>query len=429
MNQNNYLNQISVLYVEDDLSTLEIYSKRFKTIFKEFYKASNAKDAYDIFVQNSPDIIITDIKMAGMDGLELAEKIRELNSDAPIIITSAYNTVNYLTQALHLDISGYLIKPINNKKLFAMLITQAKTILAKKIEQQNQKMLQAVINADSHMLVVTDLEQIFFSNNTFLNFFHLQDNSQFNKKYKRFTEIFLAHNDVLHEDKIEDEENFMELYLKTTEINRNVMLFDFNSFKPMTFHIKITPIERREKKDIYLVTLMDISMMTIEKVELKNRVYHDSLTNVYNRNKLDEVFQSELEQASEQDSYFSMILIDIDHFKSFNDTYGHLVGDEVLVILAKTIDKTTRASDTFARWGGEEFAMILPDTSKQNAALVAEHLRKDIEKLKHKTAGKITASFGVAQFEKGDTQESIYNKCDKALYRAKSNGRNRVEII
>jgi diguanylate cyclase (GGDEF)-like protein len=123
-----------------------------------------------------------------------------------------------------------------------------------------------------------------------------------------------------------------------------------------------------------------------------------------------------------------MILIDIDHFKSFNDTYGHLIGDEVLVKLAKTINKITRKTDTFGRWGGEEFIMVLPNTTKENAAIVAEHLRLDVEKIKHPIAGGITASFGVAQYEEGDNEESLYIKSDEALYKAKENGRNRVEI-
>ncbi|MBD3841231.1 MAG: diguanylate cyclase [Campylobacterales bacterium] len=428
MNEKEYLADITLLYVEDDKPILDIYSSRLEKIVKQLYIASNGQEAYNIYMENKPDIIITDIKMSGINGLDLAHKIRDEDPNIPIIVTSAYNTVDYLTQALHLDISGYLVKPIDHKKMFSMLISQAKVILAKKNEQQRQNMLQAIINADSHMLAVTDLKEIFFANNTFINFFHLDNSKQFNEKYKTFTDIFIEHGDMLSNSKITQGENFMELYLKASVSDRNVLLFDFNNFTPKTFHIKITPIDRKNNKDIYLVTLIDISVMTIEKVELKNKVYYDALTNVYNRNKLDEVFKYELVQAQRYGSIFSMILVDIDHFKKFNDTYGHLVGDEVLVLLAKTIEKITRSTDTFARWGGEEFVIVLPNTTKENAAILAEHIRKDVEKLRHKKAGLITASFGISQFEKNDTQESMYQKCDKALYKAKENGRNRVEV-
>lgn len=428
MDEKSILKEISLLYVEDDTNIRKIYSEKLSLFVKKLYVASSGQEAYEIYTKKHPDIILTDIKMAGISGLDLAQKIRNDHDEVPIIVTSAYNTVEYLYDALHLDISGYLVKPIDNKKLFQMLSNQAKVVLAKRNEESKKHMLQAIINADSHMLAVTNMKEILFANNTFLNFFNITSVNTFSEKYDSFIDIFIVQEDVLNKEKLEPNENFMELYLKTPIANRNVILFDFNNFTPKTFHLKITPIDREKDQDIYLVSLMDISQMTIEKIELKNKVYFDPLTNIYNRNKLDEVFSYELDRAKRYKSEFSMILIDIDHFKKFNDTYGHLIGDEVLIMLSKTINKITRTTDTFARWGGEEFVMILPNTTKENAAILAEHIRKDVEKLKHRTAGSITASFGVSQYSLNDTQESLYNKCDKALYKAKELGRNRVEV-
>lgn len=364
--------------------------------------------------------------MPVLTGIEMTKKIREKDENIPIIVTTAFNTIELLTESLELDISGYLVKPINNKQLVNKLENRAKFIISKKEEDKRNKTLQAIINADNHLLIVSDLEKTLFINNTFMKYFNVEDCEEFNEKYNNLIDMFMEQEGFLHKGLLNEDEDFMELLLRTDEANRNVMVFDFNTFIPKSFNINITPIDRASNKDIYLISLMDISQMTIEKAKLQNKVYFDNLTNIYNRNKVDEEFEAEITNANKSGKIFSMILIDIDHFKSFNDTYSHLVGDEVLVTIAKTIKKVTRESDTFARWGGEEFVMILPRTTKENAAIVAEHLRQTVEKIKHPTAGNVTASFGVAQYEINDTQESIYTKCDEALYLAKESGRNRV---
>ncbi|MEA2018001.1 MAG: GGDEF domain-containing protein, partial [Campylobacterota bacterium] len=122
-------------------------------------------------------------------------------------------------------------------------------------------------------------------------------------------------------------------------------------------------------------------------------------------------------------------IIDIDKFKNFNDTYGHLIGDEVLITMAQTVKTHVRETDTFARWGGEEFVILFKNTSIKNAKIVSEYIKDRIEENEHKIAGKITASFGLTQYKENDTIETIFKRCDDALYVAKENGRNRVEIL
>lgn len=420
------LKEITLLYVEDDEKTRELYAENLERRVKALYTAKDGQEGLEKYEELSPDIIITDIQMPVMTGIEMTKKIREKDENIPIIVTTAFNTIELLSESLELDISGYLVKPINNKQLINKLSNRAKLVIAKKEEAKRNKTLQAIINADNHLLVVTDLEQTLFMNNTFMKYFNVENCEEFNEKYNSLVDMFMEQDGFLHKGLLIDDEDFMELLLRTDTVNRNVMIFDFNSFSPKSFNINITPIDRAGNKDIYLISLMDISQMTIEKAKLQSKVYYDNLTNIYNRNKVDEVFDLEIANAKRYGDTFSMILIDIDHFKSFNDTYGHLIGDEVLVMLAKTIQKVTRATDIFARWGGEEFVVILPKTTKENATIVAEHLRQTVEKINHPTAGSITSSFGVSQYEENDTEESIYTKCDEALYEAKATGRNKV---
>ena len=422
------LKEITLLYVEDDQNVQDIYSKQLKKKVGKLICASDGEDGYNQYIKHSPDMILTDIQMPKVTGIEMVKKIRSHNTNVAIFITTAHNNSELIAESLYLNICGYLVKPINKNELFAMLVGHAKLIVDERKNIRHVKMLQSIIDADTHMLAVTDLHKITFANKTFINYLNLDSTEQFNDKYNRFTDIFLEQDDYIHNGTLKDEQNLMELMLKLDDSKKQVMIFDYNSFNPKAFSFKLTPIDRVNNKDIYLATFIDVSSQALERVQMKAKAYKDNLTNIYNRNKVDEVIQEAIARTKRYNEPFSMILIDIDHFKKFNDTYGHLIGDEVLISLAQTINKITRETDTFARWGGEEFVMILANTTKENGAIVAENLRRNVEKIIHPTAGGVTASFGVTQYMEQDTEKTMYERCDEALYKAKQNGRNRVEV-
>ena len=119
-------------------------------------------------------------------------------------------------------------------------------------------------------------------------------------------------------------------------------------------------------------------------------------------------------------------MYDIDHFKKINDTYGHNVGDDVLKAITDIVKGRIRTIDVFARWGGEEFLILLPDTNVLSASVLAEELRLMIENTEIIKGEKITASFGVTEFRSGDTFEIFINRVDKLMYQAKQSGRNKV---
>lgn len=158
-----------------------------------------------------------------------------------------------------------------------------------------------------------------------------------------------------------------------------------------------------------------------------NKLYiTDRLTALYNRNKIDKIIDTEIKKKKRHDGTFSVILIDIDHFKLINDTYGHIVGDMVLKEFADIFKSSIRDIDYVGRWGGEEFIIICMQTDQKGACALAEHLRKKIEEFEFTTVGKETASFGIASCEYEDDADSIVENADKALYRAKREGRNKV---
>ena len=154
----------------------------------------------------------------------------------------------------------------------------------------------------------------------------------------------------------------------------------------------------------------------------------DSLTSIYNRRKFNEILSYELKRNERHNKGLSLIICDLDNFKIINDNFGHDAGDEVLIMFTKMITGAIRKSDIFARWGGEEFVLLLPETSLETATRIAGKLRLLTDTTMIPQIGRITSSFGVTQHQTNDNEISFIKRADQALYKAKENGRNRVEV-
>jgi len=165
------------------------------------------------------------------------------------------------------------------------------------------------------------------------------------------------------------------------------------------------------------------------KNELEEVASTDYLTKIYNRQKFESFMQYEINKLNRyENGSFSLLLVDIDYFKKVNDSYGHLKGDSVLKDFAKILKLSSRQSDIVARWGGEEFVILLPHTSLDEAILVSEKIRSTVEIYDFKDGLKLTCSVGISLFHKDDTKREIFNRADNALYKAKALGRNKIEI-
>jgi diguanylate cyclase (GGDEF)-like protein len=159
----------------------------------------------------------------------------------------------------------------------------------------------------------------------------------------------------------------------------------------------------------------------------------DPLTEVYNRAAMEQMYKNELRRASRYKSPISLLMLDLDFFKVINDTYGHQVGDKTLKFFVKAIREQLRTTDILSRYGGEEFALLLPDSDSLGAEVAAERVRRSLEKTEIVAGGYtfyITVSIGVADYLFGeDNLEKLVNRADTALYRAKQSGRNRVVVF
>lgn len=185
----------------------------------------------------------------------------------------------------------------------------------------------------------------------------------------------------------------------------------------------VVPLYENEKD---LVGYMSISVDKTEKKHLEVIAEMDSLTEIYNRRKIDNCLQQEYERSKRYGSLFSVLMIDVDYFKNVNDKYGHFVGDKVLHRLAILLNENTRTVDEVGRWGGEEFLVVCPETELKDAVTVAENLRKVVELHEFPDVGHITISIGVEVFKPEQGLKQTLEQADYYLYQAKKQGRNRV---
>jgi len=192
----------------------------------------------------------------------------------------------------------------------------------------------------------------------------------------------------------------------------------------------ITPL-KDEKENVvgFVTTGKDVTEEIKIHREIERIATIDQLTGVYNRHKFEKLFLLEAERARRFSHPLSLILIDIDHFKAVNDTFGHDVGDKVLKHVAEIVSENIRKIDILARWGGEEFLVLSPNTDLHNIQILAEKLRLAVERTGFPEVRQMTISIGVSTCETNDTLPTLFKRADQGLYHAKEHGRNRVGII
>lgn len=420
-----YTNKITILYVEDEDDVREGYTRTLKRMSRAVYVAHNGLIGLELFKKYQPDIIVSDIKMPKMNGLEMVKKIKELAPDVKVVFTTAHSESAYLLEAIELQVEGYLLKPVQKQSLKTLIEKLAKNIIIEKEYEEQREILQYIIDSENSISVITNIDDISFASKAFLKYFGVADVGGFNEKYPSILDIFTNTDEVINKQNIqaylEKGKNFYDFINSLDETQRIATLQNaVNGQK--SFLVNVSQINEKQ----FLINFTDVTEIKKQREEITKKANHDMLTGLYNRSKFEELFAYELSQVKRYGYELSLAIGDIDHFKLFNDTYGHLIGDEVLKLVANALTSCVRSTDTVARWGGEEFVMLFPQTGIDDAFVTLEKCRKKVEGFHYKEYGKITLSFGVTAYKKGDTLESMLKRADEALYSAKANGRNQV---
>jgi diguanylate cyclase (GGDEF)-like protein len=192
---------------------------------------------------------------------------------------------------------------------------------------------------------------------------------------------------------------------------------------------KFRPTETEEIENLLTALLYPLRNALLYRAAIHS-AFLDSLTGVKNRTAFDSNFSRDVDYSHRKTNELSLIVLDIDLFKQINDNYGHIVGDNVLRQVAQSVEKSIRSSDALYRYGGEEFAVVLNGTDMAGAKLLAERIRRNVERLIIESLkdATITISLGVAALKKGEKATQLFERADTALYQAKGEGRNRVIV-
>lgn len=308
------------------------------------------------------------------------------------------------------------------KHYLISLVDIHKEYLLKKETEENNKILYEIAQYQSNMVVIFDINfNLKFVNKSFLKFYKASDIEDFINKHECICNTFLKRDTFFHGEHSMDN-HWVKRMTKIDDSKRAVCIFDENTLENKTFMVNIAKTNLFE----HICTFSEITNFSLQKEMFREKSYKDELTKIYNRAKYNEFFEYEFSYFLRDKINLTMILFDIDFFKKINDNYGHDIGDKILVDLTTLVSKYIRKADLFARWGGEEFVVLLKGCTLEKGVAFAENIRKKIQEEIFTNKLKITCSFGIAEAMKNDTIESFTKRVDLSLYKAKESGRNCV---
>jgi len=322
--------RFNALIVDDEPAILTILTHVLEDHNFTVRTAPSGEDAVAMLREETVDVLLTDIRMHGISGFELIDRVASVDPAVKTIVMTSHDSYDMIKQAMRTGAYDYLGKPLNDHGLICMCATRAAH--ATKLERDNNRLVEELR-----------------ANHTMLE-------------------------------------------------NANDKLLELNE-------------------------------------ELRIQANTDSLTDIYNRRFLDKSMLSEIMRRNRYPDPLSLAMIDVDHFKQFNDKHGHAGGDKVLKAIAAALTTCARNTDVVGRYGGEEFMVILPKTSPENALLFAERVREHIAMEEVDIEGKaclVTVSVGVAGVDThfiNATSEMLVEAADKALYAAKESGRDRIRFF
>ena len=486
-----------ILVADDDLAVLESVTWLLKENGYDVVPANGGEQCLDALEQRSPDLLLLDILMPDTDGYTVLERIKseERWRDLPVLMLSAQPPEEASVRSLGLGASDFIRKPYRPKELLARVQVQLRNGAVLRatrtaLIRTEEALIRAQQDADSRRQLVDILHEV-TGDLSVSELFHLLVRRAARAMDVSHCSVVLARpgemsavvvaayeNPQLHQMVIQldrypelraaldsgqpvlvEDLDTHPLYegvrhvwgIEGIEIAiRSVIALPFSIERGQygVFLVRRTrDQERFGPADLeFAQAVITAAVAVIQRAQmmestmadnarLEQLAQTDPLTQILNRRALTERSTAEMERALRYDASMALLMIDLDHFKRVNDTYGHLVGDDVLRDVAQLLAVTIRGSDIVARYGGEEFLVLLPETDDEGAERFAERIRAAVEthafsKSSQEPVLRLTASVGVAVFPAAriETVEDLFARADAALYRAKADGRNRVRM-
>lgn len=288
-----------------------------------------------------------------------------------------------------------------------------------KVADRNK--LQRLFDLQKNIIIQSSGNSISTVNRSFLDFFELNSLEEFTQNYSCICEHFIEDERFFHMGKVPEQCHWTECMEQLPEKERIVSIKDTEGHAHL-FSVTINHFDMSDS----IITLTDISETMLEQFQLEQQINHDALTGAYNRNFFNGNIAAIMEALQDDHRQLGIILFDIDHFKRINDSYGHDVGDQVLIELVRRVKRFVRSHDRLIRWGGEEFLLVLDAECIATLRVIAENIRQHIEEAPFEGVGTMTCSFGLTLHRWEETIEQSIKQADIALYEAKNGGRNLV---
>ncbi len=453
-----------ILIVDDDPNVRKILCDILKRKGYTILTAKNGTEAITILEENSVNLVLSDLGLPDISGLEVLHRVKTDYPFTEVIILTGNASLDSAIESTNKGAFSYLQKPYEMDQLFlhikrAIEKQQAELKLWEhSIELKNiNSELKALYEISLIISRTFDMDKLFtditdsISSIEVFNFVHKsiiflvdQNRTRLVSLGRSKIELDICNNInigdclcglavkngeiIIAKNCQEDKRHTRESHQKAPHGHIIIPLIAVNKIEGVLCLFTQPDTEPDERVLTLLSTIGNQIGIAIENLKLyeeaKSFSFHDPLTGLANRRLLQIQFEKSFEGAKRYEKPLSIIMLDIDHFKEYNDTHGHVEGDKLLVSIANILLKDLRSPDYIFRYGGEEFLIMLPDTDVKNAGIVAERVRNIVA-----SQLKITVSLGISFYHNSiNTKEDLINNADTALYKAKQNGRNRVEI-
>ncbi len=390
-----------------------------KTFIGEYYVANYNAPTHiiDYLDKNGVDNYFKDAHIEENGKLIISNPLKDVDGK----VIAYYIMFDKLDKDSYSDLDFFMYKWSAVGIVALMLLGMVVSVLLFYGYRKDKEHYKNIINTSKNLIVITTGDDIVEVNRTFFKYFDTYDTLEdFKEEHSCLCEFFVVEDGFVSKDV--DGVNWLDFLLENPSSNNKIKMKIVD--KEYYFSVNANLVDK--ENNYYSIIMSNISEQEKYKNELELLSVTDPMSGINNRRYFETQIEYEISRAKRYKYPLSLIIFDIDYFKKVNDTYGHKVGDEVIIEYSKFIASMLRDEDTFCRIGGEEFSIILPHLDRSKSFKVAEKLRSKVEH--YEKVLPITMSFGVVEYIMGEDAENIFHRADTALYSAKDSGRNRVKI-